>query len=469
MNVAPASAQAGNPGAFTEQSRVFRVYAGIALAMLLVICISPVARAPAAGEVPSTFTPEFTPVPSPTQIVTALPPPITRPEDARGIQQRTTPLQAPATFRPPAPPSAQWLTSDNSFTIPCSVHAQRVFVTAVVGGKERTFVLGSAARFTTIDTRTAAPSPDDPIVLPTFQIGELRFNGLEASVGAVNAFAQTYLGAPADGVLGQELFARFPVKIDYRACSVMVFRDSAAAQADAERLDAANRTSIALTMIGGLPTLQARMDSTNAVLALDTASDADVDLLQQFLLSTHIAFAGPAVPELRRAVPDGQLQGRTARAPTLSIGSLALDAPLVGIITATLRVPAGVAGFIGNGVLDRFTVLIDEPANTCVLMTQQGSSAAPSLGAQQQSYDRSGLWLVMRQNAIVVKSVLPGSPASRAAMRPGDLIVSVNGQTLTDLDAARALFAQPAGTTLSVTYLRGNAQHTVSLALRTLV
>ena len=417
------------------------------------------------GQTPSTFTPEFTPIPSPTQVVTALPPPITRPEDAHGIQQTTSPQLAPATFRPPAPPPAQWLTSASSFTIPCSVHAQRVFVTAVVNGQERTFVLGSAARYSTIDEARSAPSRNDPIVLPTLQIGDLRFNSLIASVGAVNAFAETYLGAPADGVLGQELFARFPVKIDYRACSVTVFRESAAAQADVESNDAPSRQSMALTMVGGLPTLQAKVGSTSAVLALDTASDADLDLSQQFVLSTRIAFTGPGVPELRRVALDGQYHGRTARTPMLSIGSLTLDAPLVGVFFGMSPLPPGVVGFIGNGVLDRFVVLIDEPADTCALMMPQVSPSE----VRQRSYDRSGLWLVMRKNAIVVKSVLPGSPAGRAAMRSGDLIVSVSGQAPADLDTARALLAQPAGTRLTVTYVRGGTQHTVSFALKTLV
>ena len=450
---------AGNPAARTELTRVFRVYTGCALALLLLVGVTPNSRTPAVGDVPPTFTPEMTPAPSPTALVTALPPPISRPEDAHGILWTTSPIQAPA-FHPPAPPPAQWLASSDYFSVPCSVHARRVFVPVVVAGKAKTFVLGSAAPFSTIDPATSAPSPNDPIMLRTVQIGDLRFNDVVVSVGPVDAFAQTYLGAPADGVLGQELFERFPVRIDFAGCSVTIYRDSAAAKADAARVDATKQQAVALRMTGRLPTIEAKVSSTNTVLAIDTASDADVDVSQQFVTATGLAFSSQAVPELRRALPDGELSGRTARASSLSIGPLSLDAPLLGIMSGPARLPAGVAGFLGDGILDSFVVLIDEQASLCVLTPQP---------PRAQPYDRSGLWLVQRQNGIAVKSVLPGSPAGVAGMRAGDHIVAVNGQAVPDLDATRALFLQPAGTTLVVTYLRGGARHSVSLGLKTLI
>ena len=443
----------------TELLRVFRVYAGCALALLLLVGVTPNSRTPAVGDVPPTFTPEMTPAPSPTSLITALPPPISRPEDARGILWTTSPIQAPA-FHPPAPLPAQWLSSSDSFSVPCSVHARRVFVPVVVAGKEKTFVLGSAAPFSIIDPSTSAPSPNDPITLRTMQIGDVRFNDLVVSVGPVGAFAQTYLGAQADGVLGQELFERFPVKIDFAACSVTVYRDSAAAKADAARIDAANQQPIALRMTARVPTIEAKVSSANALLAIDTASDADVDVSQQFVTSTGLTFASPVVPELRRALPDGELTGRTARVSSLSIGPLSLDAPLVGIVSGPPRLPAGVAGILGVGILDGFVVLIDEQAGLCVLLPQF---------SRKQSYDRSGLWLVQRQNAIAVRSVLPGSPGGLAGLRSGDHILAVNGQAVQDLEAARALFLQPAGTTLVVTYVRGSTKHTVSLGLKTLI
>ena len=439
---------------------MFRVYAGCAVAVALVIATASLTRAPAAGDIPPTFTPELTPAPSPTALVTALPPPISRPEDARGISATVSPVQVPATFHPPSPPPVQWQTLESSFSVPCSVHARRVFVPAVVDGVQKTFVLGSAAQTSEIDAATLVQAPNDPITISTIQFGDLRFNGLVALPSRVDAFAQTYLGAPADGVLGQELFERYPVKIDYRGCSVTVFRDSATAEADAERAEASTRQTIELTMLGRLPTLPAKLGSTGAALAMDTLSDADVDVSAQFVLSARLATAGPVVPELRRVSPDGEVHGRTARVSSLSIGSVSVDSPLLGIMTGPSPVPVGVAGFVGDGILDRFVVLIDEPAQTCVLTAQ------PPI---PRSYDRSGLWLVRRQNALTVRSVLAGSPASSAGMRSGDRIVSVNGQEPPDLDAARGLFAQPAGTIISVSLLRGSVQHSVLLRLRTLI
>ena len=220
------------------------------------------------------------------------------------------------------------------------------------------FLLDSAARFSSIDP-AAAPSRDAPIRLGTVQIGALRFNGLVAGVSHISNSSRAALGAPADGVLGQELFSLFPVLINYDPCSITVFRDGPSARA---ALPAGAREA-PLHMMRGLPALDATFDGDSAArLVVDTASDADVDVTREFASGSAVAFTLTSMQN-RRWLPSGAMSGERARVRTLTLGPLSFDRPSVGIFR--MGVPSGgVAGYVGNGLLQRYAMLLDEPDST---------------------------------------------------------------------------------------------------------
>ena len=66
----------------------------------------------------------------------------------------------------------------------------------------------------------------------------------------------------------------------------------------------------------------------------------------------------------------------------------------------------------------------------------------------------------------LVRSVDPGSPADRAGLRPGDVIVSVGGKQITDPDAlVRAIDARKPGQTTALVYVRGGARRPTQVRL----
>jgi C-terminal processing protease CtpA/Prc len=85
------------------------------------------------------------------------------------------------------------------------------------------------------------------------------------------------------------------------------------------------------------------------------------------------------------------------------------------------------------------------------------------------SIDRSGLWLVWRNGAVVVRAVDRGSPADAAGIIGGDTIVVVDGKPATDLDIVRSQFVGSPGQSVKVTYQRGTRRADVTLALRNLI
>jgi carboxyl-terminal processing protease len=94
--------------------------------------------------------------------------------------------------------------------------------------------------------------------------------------------------------------------------------------------------------------------------------------------------------------------------------------------------------------------------------------------ALEGRYSGVGLWLRgasggSRGGSIEVGSVQPGSPAERAGMRPGDVLVAVDGTDVStaEVPAAADLLRGPASSTVRVTYRRGSSTATVRLARAT--
>jgi S1-C subfamily serine protease len=110
---------------------------------------------------------------------------------------------------------------------------------------------------------------------------------------------------------------------------------------------------------------------------------------------------------------------------------------------ATSGVHIGLAGFMGIGVAD---------------LSQASSCESSNFGNVQTAPVNSGA---------LVCDVYPGTPAANAGLNPGDVIVAVNGQAVSDESALTNLMANDhPGTVVSITYVDANgAKHTVSMTL----
>jgi len=63
----------------------------------------------------------------------------------------------------------------------------------------------------------------------------------------------------------------------------------------------------------------------------------------------------------------------------------------------------------------------------------------------------------------VVGTVVPGKPAQRAGLTPGDRIIAIKGEPVHDFDDVRLLVSMNAGTPLPIVYVRGGVQRTTTL------
>lgn len=91
------------------------------------------------------------------------------------------------------------------------------------------------------------------------------------------------------------------------------------------------------------------------------------------------------------------------------------------------------------------------------------------VGVQRVTSDIATSLGVKEVRGVLVNSVLPGSPAERAGLHPGDVITAVNGTEVNDPNALRNLIASTApGTKVTLTVFRDGREQKIQAAVREL-
>jgi len=160
-----------------------------------------------------------------------------------------------------------------------------------------------------------------------------------------------------------------------------------------------------------------------AKLELDTGSFDALGLGDSFVQANKLADDRPTI-EVPGVAIGGDTSGYRLRLDRMRLGPFELANVPMG---ATRAAPAGepivFAGVLGAEVLRRFTVVLDYPHERMFL--------APSASVSSEfTVDCSGLVpraVGDRLEQVAVHAVLPSSPAERAGLEAGDVIVAVDG------------------------------------------
>jgi len=116
---------------------------------------------------------------------------------------------------------------------------------------------------------------------------------------------------------------------------------------------------------------------------------------------------------------------------------------------------------------------VDQPVNDVELMRGAISGMLDALGDQhtsymdpvmyeqanssmEGSYDGIGAWVDATGDYLAIVSPMPGSPAEEAGLKPGDLVIAIDGEDMTGIDGDLVIkkVLGPAGTTVELTIRR---------------
>lgn len=273
--------------------------------------------------------------------------------------------------------------------------------------------------------------------------------------------AQT--GYPLDGIFGSRLFQQFQIHVDYEHAEVTF--------AHGERPATTGRP-IPLKLYGGVPFVEATFETAAggkvpALFLVDSGTTGALILSRQFLDAHPSVVAGHTYMNAPSAFAvGGNIDLQLVRLTGLDLASFRLTAPVAAVPRSSLGVLAdgNIAGFIGAGILSRFTVDWDYEHKIMTLAPNRRYG-------EPFEADASGLRLNAEKpdwKTIRVAAVTPGGPAAEAGVQAGDVLQIVNGKIPPPLYELSTLLAHP-GVSVCITFLRSGRQQTVAIHLRRLV
>ena len=291
-------------------------------------------------------------------------------------------------------------------------------------------------------------------------------------------FFQRFFGNQPGGPLGQERVQNsLGSGVIVRATGIVITNNHVVGDADQINVVLTDRREFAAKLVGkdersDLAVLQLQ-DVTEPLPSLDLAESDDVEIGDMVLAIGNPFGVGQTVTSgivsaLARTtvgVSDFRsfIQTDAAINPGNSGGALiASDGRLVGINTA---IYTGNGGSIGIG----FAIPANMARNVLAGILKEGRAVRPWLGASGKSVtsDLAKSLALPRPVGVVIDRIIPGSPAARAGLGVGDIVLAVDGHAVNDIEELRYRFASmPVGGSAAVETLRAGAVRTRTVALQ---
>jgi|SRR6185312_9048447 len=274
-------------------------------------------------------------------------------------------------------------------------------------------------------------------VVKSLRIGAAEVQDQVFAVLPVAAAFSMTSGRPVVGVIGFEVLSRFVTTFDYAGKQVVLHMPGS-------YTPPAGATSVPFVHVmlnSGEPQFACSFGGAPSVCTLDIGASQAVSFFTPF------AKAHPDVVPAKLTAEGidgfgigGPSTGRLGRLPAFSFGGLTIH-DLVADYTTEGAGALGLPFFganVGGAVWKRFTLTLDYQRLTMTLTPNAEFSV-------RDFWERGGLYLIDK-GAITIMGVRPGTPAAKAGLEQGDIILSLDGAANPSLRAVRDAVRAAPGT-----------------------
>jgi hypothetical protein len=160
----------------------------------------------------------------------------------------------------------------------------------------------------------------------------------------------------------------------------------------------------------------------------------------------------------------GETRGHFGRLAAIEIGRYTVKGPIAGFVAAEDSASTSHEAMVGMEVFSRFNLVLDYPHQRLYLEPSRRF-------ADPCEYNMSGVEMTKAGgDTLTIKTIHPGSPASRAGLRVGDKVLTINEKPAAGYDIweLRPLFTRQ-GETVRLVVVREGREKRVPLRLRRLI
>jgi Aspartyl protease/PDZ domain len=292
----------------------------------------------------------------------------------------------------------------------------------------------------------------DSLDIGGFRIQDLRLFSADLD------FLKNTFSEPVDGVLGYDLFIRSVLRLDYMNKRLTILDpETYSYTGEGEIIKGQIKSN--LIHINGM--LNGEFEGEFRV---DTGAGGGVHLHAPFVQKHDLLTRCQPQIEISATGVAGNQTSILSRGTSLELGSLTVSAPL---LTLTSDVESGALammdsiGTIGNAVWRKFTIIFDYTRNRMILEPNR-------LFPLPMTFNRSGCFLTQKDDAIIVHTVLSGTPADDAGLKAGDRLLKINKVSVDQvtLNQVKAMLNGPDGQALKVKVERNGRRMWRQLILR---